>query len=303
MPLESYFVSEHDGAKISFAHQHADNARAVLVIAHGMAEHKARYYPFMEFLAANGIASVAEDHRGHGKSVASEKDLGYFGENGADGLINDLKQLTEYAMQQYPGMPVFMLGHSMGALAVRTFIQKHGDMLDGLIVSGNPGSNPAAPMARSLAVKAQNKNGKYARSGFLTFATLMPFRLKSGNVSSKNGWICFNNETVARYDADPLCGFEFYANGYEALLTLMINANNPNAAAPNKKLPVRFFSGAKDPCMGNEKALQNAAELLSKAGYTDIDVKTYPNMSHEILNETDRQTVYKDMLDTLNNWI
>jgi len=303
MPLESYFISDHDGLEISFAHQHADNVRAVLVIVHGMAEHKARYYPFMKFLSENGVASVIEDHRGHGKSVKSEDDLGYFGKDGADGLISDLAKLTEYAKLKYPGMPVFMLGHSMGALAVRTFIQKHGDMLNGLIVSGNPGNNGAAPMAVKMAQNAQKKGGDHARSKLLAIATLLPFRLKSGNIASKNGWICFNKATVDAYDADPMCGFEFYANGYEALLTLMINANTPNAPAPNKKLPVRFFSGAKDPCMGNIKALQSAAELLRKAGYTDVSIKTYSNMSHEILNEIDYQTVYKDMLDTINNWI
>ena len=268
-----------------------------------MAEHKKRYYPFMEFLAENGIASVIEDHRGHGESVVSKNDLGYFGKNGADGLISDIHQLTEYAQLKYPDMPIFMLGHSMGALAVRTFIQKYGDMLSGLIVSGNPGNNNAAPMAVKMAQNAQKKGGDHARSKLLTIATLLPFRLKSGNITSKNGWICFNKATVEAYDADPLCGFEFYANGYEALLTLMINANTPNAPAPNKMLPVRFFSGAKDPCMGNIKALQSADELLRKAGYTDVSVKTYPNMSHEILNETDREIVYKDMLDCLNNWI
>ena len=296
MPLESYFESKHDGLKISFAHQHADDAKAVLVIAHGMAEHKKRYYPFMEYLAENGIASVIEDHRGHGESVRSAKDLGYFGENGADGLISDLKQLTDYVKQKYPDKPTFMLGHSMGALAVRTFIQKHGDMLDGLLVSGNPGNNSAASMAVKMARHAQRKNGSHARSKVLTMATLLPFRLASGNVRSKNGWICLNKETVAKYDADPLCGFEFYANGYEALLTLMVKANDPNAPAPNKKLPVRFFSGDKDPCMGSKKALESAAGLLAKAGYTDVTIKIYPNMSHEILNETERQKIYQDML-------
>lgn len=303
MPFESTFVSDHDGINISFAHQPAENARAVLVLVHGMAEHKVRYYPFMEFLAENGIASVIEDHRGHGKSVSSPDELGYFGKNGADGLISDVRKLTEYAKSTYPDAPVFMLGHSMGALAVRAFIAKHGDMIDGLIVSGNPGNNSAADMAIRMAQNAQKKGGDHARSKLLTFATLMPFRLKSGNIASKNGWICFNKETVRAYDADPLCGFEFYANGYEALLTLMMRANDPNAPAPNKKLPVRFFSGAKDPCMGNIKALLSAAELLRKAGYNDVDVKTYPDMSHEILNETDNKTVYNDMLTAMENWL
>ncbi len=303
MPLESYFVSDHDGLKISFAHQHADNARAVLVIAHGMAEHKVRYYPFMKYLAENGVASVIEDHRGHGKSVNSADELGYFGENGADGIICDMRKLTEYARLKYPDLPVFMLGHSMGALVVRTFVQKYADMIDGLMISGNPGANSAAAMALKIAQKAQMKRGKFARSRFLTIATLMPFRLLSGKPLSPNGWVCSDEEVVAAYDADPLCGFEFYANGYEALLTLMMRANDKHVPVPDEKLPVRFFSGENDACMGGMKALESAAELLREAGYESVEIKTYPGMAHEILNEKDKQKVYSDMLETMTKLI
>lgn len=300
--LESVFVSQHDGLRISYAHKHADNTRAVLVIVHGMAEHKERYYPFMEFLAQHGVASVIEDHRGHGKSVQSEADLGYFGEIGADGLLSDILQLTEYAKLKYPDMPVFMLGHSMGALAVRTFIQQHGDMLSGLIVSGNPGFSGAASWGVKLAQKRQHKKGAHARCRLLTMGMFVPFILGSGKFYSRNAWVCSDREVVREYDADPLCGFEFQANGYEALLTLMLRAYAENAPAVNPNMPVRFFSGAKDACMGGKKALDHAVDLLKKAGYNDVTVKLYDNMAHEILNEKERQQVYDDMLATLELW-
>ena len=303
MPMESMFRSEHDGLNISFAHQHADNARAVLVIVHGMAEHKERYYPFMRFLAVNGVASVIEDHRGHGKSVASLEELGYFGENGADGLISDIHSLAEYARLKYPDLPVFMLGHSMGALAVRAFIQQHGDMLDGLIVSGNPGDNPAAKAGVKMARRAQEKRGRLARCRLLTLGMLVPFILKSGKFYSRNGWVCSDRSVVEAYDSDPLCGFEFKANGYEALMTLMLRANDKAAPAPNKALPVRFFSGSIDACMGGEKALEAAAALLMNNGYEDVTVKLYPGLAHEILNEKERDMVYADMLAAMELWM
>ena len=177
--LESEFKSQHDGLNIAFAHRHASNVRAVLVIVHGMAEHKERYYPFMEFLAQNGIASIVEDHRGHGKSIRSAADMGYFGENGADGLLSDIYQLTKYAKLKYPDMPLFMLGHSMGAMAVRAFIQLHGDMLDGLIVSGNPGYNGSAKMGVEMARRAQQKKGSHARCRMLSIGMFAPFILGS----------------------------------------------------------------------------------------------------------------------------
>ena len=301
--LESEFKSQHDGLNIAFAHRHASNVRAVLVIVHGMAEHKERYYPFMEFLAQNGIASIVEDHRGHGKSIRSAADLGYFGENGADGLLSDIYQLTKYAKLKYPDMPLFMLGHSMGAMAVRAFIQLHGDMLDGLIVSGNPGYSGSAKMGVEMARRAQQKNGPHARCRMLTIGMFAPFILGSRKFYSRNGWVCSDRDVVKAYDADPLCGFEFQANGYEALLTLMLRSYDESAPAPNKGLPVVFMSGEKDACMGGLKGLEHAVEILKSQGYDNISRHTLANMSHEILNEKDKQTVYDLMLQYLNKWI
>lgn len=301
--LESTFASRHDGLDISFADSCVDNARAVLVIVHGMAEHKERYYPFVDFLAQNGIASVIEDHRGHGKSVRSEADLGYFGDNGADGLLSDVLQLTEYAKTQYAGRPVFMLGHSMGALAVRTFIQRYGDMLDGLIVSGNPGFSGAAKMGVGMARRAQAKKGPHAMCRPLTIGMFVPFILGSRKFYSRNGWVCSDREVVRAYDADPLCGFEFQANGYEALMTLMVRSYDKDAPAPNKALPVVFMSGSDDACMGGDKGLKRAVELLKAQGYSSVSSMLLAGMSHEILNEKDKLKVYDLMLQYLNKWI
>lgn len=301
--LESTFVSRHDGLDISFADSCVDNARAVLVIVHGMAEHKERYYPFVDFLAQNGIASVIEDHRGHGKSVRSEADLGYFGDNGADGLLSDVLQLTEYAKTQYAGRQVFMLGHSMGALAVRTFIQRYGDMLDGLIVSGNPGFSGAAKMGVGMARRAQAKKGPHAMCRPLTIGMFVPFILGSRKFYSRNGWVCSDREVVRAYDADPLCGFEFQANGYEALMTLMVRSYDKDAPAPNKALPVVFMSGSDDACMGGDKGLKRAVELLKAQGYSSVSSMLLAGMSHEILNEKDKLKVYDLMLQYLNKWI
>lgn len=300
---EFTFDSLHDGKRIACARCGAERPRAALLIVHGMSEHKERYYPFMEYLAQNGIASVIEDHRGHGASAQIPDELGYFGENGADGLISDIGVLAEIAAEEYNGLPLFMLGHSMGALAARTFIQTRGDMLSGLIISGNPGYNAAASKGIKLCQAAQRKKGEHARCRLMTLGMFVPFVLRSRRFYSVNGWVCSDRETVRSYDADPLCGFEFQANGYEALLTLMLRAYNPKAAAPNKALPVKFFSGADDACMGGRKGIEHAAQLLRNAGYLDVSIKLYEKMGHEILNEKERRTVYADMRETLSDWM
>ena len=159
---EISFVSNYDGLKLSAAECAVRNPRAVVQIVHGMSEHKERYYPFMEFLADHGIASVADDHRGHGASAPCREDLGYFGPGGAEALLSDIHQITAALRGAYPGKPLFLLGHSMGALTVRSYIQRWGREIDGLIVSGNPGWNPSAPMGLRIARAAQRRRGGHA---------------------------------------------------------------------------------------------------------------------------------------------
>jgi alpha-beta hydrolase superfamily lysophospholipase len=295
--------SEYDGLNIAAAHRPVKNPRAVLQIVHGMAEHKERYFPFMEYLAGRGVASFINDHRGHGGSVKAAGDLGYFGKNGADALLSDMNQLTRLARRAYPGAKLFMLSHSMGSLAARAYIQEYGQDIDGLLVSGNPGYSPVAPMGVKMARRAQKRRGDHARCRLLTAGILGPFVMHARSLKSVNAWISSDGGTVSEYDLDPLCGFEFYANGYEALLTLMVRANAPGAPAPNKRMPVKFFSGDDDACMGGEKKLRAAAQLLMDAGYKNVDVKLYQGMRHEILNERGREMVYADMADTIDAWL
>ena len=295
--------SEFDGNEIALAKRDVAAPRAILQIVHGMAEHKERYYPFMEYLAGRGIATVIDDHRGHGASAPDARELGYFGPNGAEALLRDLSQISRMIKQMYPGKRLYMLGHSMGALAARAYIQRFGGALSGLIVSGNPGYSSSAPWGIKLAQRAQRRRGTHARCHLLTLGMFAPFYMRAPALSTINGWVCGDRQVVREYDSDPLCGFEFYANGYEALLTLMTRAYDPKASFANVDMPVKFFSGAKDACMGGEKGLMRAVDQLKAAGFARVDACIYPGMRHEILNERDKMRVYGDMADTLDTWL
>ncbi len=302
--MDTFFIpSEFDGTRLSVAARRTENPRAVVQIAHGMAEHKERYEDFMDYLAGRGVASFVMDHRGHGGSVADQKDLGYFGERGADGVVSDMAQLARAIRAEYPGAPVFMLAHSMGALAGRVFLQEHSELLTGLIVSGNPGYNFAAPAGVWITGIVQRVIGARAMCRPITWGMFIPFMLKSRVFSTRNGWVCGDRAVVRAYDEDPLCGFEFTANGYETLLTLMERAYDPKAPAPNRDLPVAFFSGERDPVMNGEKGLRRAARLLTDAGYQSVDVKLYPGLRHEILNERGREGVWRDVAEKIEEWM
>lgn len=273
--------------------------RALVQFAHGMAEHKERYFPLMQYLADAGFACMINDHRGHGASVRSADDLGYFYENGDQALVDDLHQLSEWFRAQIPGKRLILVGHSMGSFAARAFAAKYGSEIDGLILSGSPGYNAAATVALALIDWIGLFRGEHARSRFLDGLLNGGFG-KNFPGDSPFLWLSANRENVSEYDADPLCGFPFTVNGYRALVKLM------RAAYDRKKpiradLPVWFMSGADDPCAPNEEGFRAAIQNFRDRGSQTADGKMYPGLRHEIFNEGAPE-VWNDFREKLLLW-
>lgn len=135
--------SAYDGVSISVAAVRPESRpKAVLQISHGMCGCKERFLPFMEYMAAHGVACVANDHRGHGLSVKNEKDRGYMYIGGYKALVDDMKMVTDWTRKSFEDVPVFLLGHSMDSLAAGTYLKKHSGSVDGVILCGNPSWKP-----------------------------------------------------------------------------------------------------------------------------------------------------------------
>ena len=273
--------------------------RGLIQLAHGMAEHKGRYVSFMEFLAEHGYACVINDHRGHGESVKSPDDLGYFYEGGAEALIRDLHQITLWYRSRHPGKPLILFGHSMGSLAVRVYRQRWDGDIDGLVVCGSPGRNPASGFAIGLnRVMSLVRGDRYVSPLFIYMIT---GRLKKTRTGSKNDWLSTNQDNVRRYDSDPLCGFPFTLNGYRGLLEMMRDAYRPVPAA-HPDVPVHFISGENDACAPDRRGFDDAVENLRRAGYRSVTAHMIPGMRHEILNHADHQIVYDELLSYFDRW-
>ena len=269
--------------------------KALVQLVHGMAEHKERYLPFMQFLAEHGYACLINDHRGHGASVKSPDDLGYFYAGGADALLKDLHQLTLWFRSRYPGRQLFLFGHSMGALSVNNYRHRYSADIDALVICGNPGRNPAASAGLALnKLMTLFKGERYISKLFVNMST-GSFSKRHPDPTTQNAWLSTNQDNVRAYDADPLCGFPFTLNGYKALLTLMRDAYVPGPAT-NPNLPVFFISGEDDPCAPDEKGFNDAVNRMKADGYTHVAAKRYPGMRHELLNHTNPQIVYDDLL-------
>lgn len=289
-----------DGIQLSLIYTEPENApKGIVQIAHGMCEHKERYIPLMEFLAANGYAVVCNDHRGHGASVKSEADLGYMGKDGWLHLVEDLKAVTEWARDKWPGVPLTLFGHSMGSMAVRSYAKRYDKLIDCLIVCGCPSDNPAKGGGILLAKLIGSIKGWHYRPIILQAMSFGSYNKPFKDEGWASAWVCSDPEILKAYHSDPLCQYVFTADGFLNLLLLMKDCYSKDGKAGNPKLPVRFISGAEDPCRIDDKSLGKAVQTIKDWGYTDVTLKVYPGLRHEIHNETYHQEVWNDILSYL----
>lgn len=275
--------------------------KAIVEIAHGMNEHKERYIAFMKFLAKNGYASFIHDHRGHGKSIKNNNDLGYFYEDNASYVVEDLHQINEYLKNKFKDKKIILFGHSMGSMIVRKYISKYAHTIDGLIVCGSPSKNNASKLGLKVVKLLKSIKGERYRSEFVKKLMFGGFDKKG---SEPNSWVCHNKEILKLYNEDELCKYTYTLNGYENIIKLMIDIYNPKIYNRNNlDLPIYFIAGNDDPVIKSKKDFNEAINFLKKIGYHNIDNTLYDDMSHEILNEINNNLVYDDILNWLNKII
>ena len=274
--------------------------KGIVQIVHGMCEHKERYIPFMEYLSAHGYICVIHDHRGHGETVLNEEDLGYMYKGGWNALVEDIRLVQNEVKANYPALPYTLFGHSMGSMAVRSFTKRYDDSIDTLFVCGCPSFNPAGKAGRILAGLIGLFKGEHYRSPLLQKLSFGSFNKPFESEGYPSAWVCSDKDTLEAYHKDPYCMFTFTVNGFKNLMDLMLDCYSPkNWKMSNPGLPVHFISGAEDPCRISDKAIRKAVDMMKRVGYSNTDLRLYPGMRHEILNETSRLQVWDDILARL----
>lgn len=290
-----HIASAFDGLPLELAvSEPTGKARGIVQFSHGMAEHKERYFGFMEYLSRNGFVCVIHDHRGHGASVRNAEDLGYFYTTDPDGIVDDLHQVTLYAKEHYPELPVFLFSHSMGTLVARNYLKKYDGEIEKLVLCGPPTYNGLSWLAILLAHGTHLFHGDRYRSAFLN-------RLSDGSYnkgfSEEGEWLNSDPEEVAVYRKDPLCGYTFTVSGYLNLFRLLHRAYRTrdwNTTNPN--LEILVIAGADDPVIQTPEKVDHLVRFLGKRGYVVSGKKLYPGKRHELLLEKGREEVYRDVL-------
>lgn len=293
--------SPADGLELSVLVREAEGAsRCTVQLVHGMCEHKERYLPFMDFLATHGCTCVIHDHRGHGASVRRPEDLGYMYAGGWKAMVEDIRAVAEWTAASYPGQKRNLLGHSMGSMAVRSFVKRHDDMVDCLFVVGSPSDNPAKGAGRFLTGCIALFRGERHRPALLQKLSFGSYNKPFSGEGWSSAWVCSDKSVLEEYHNDPLCQFRFTANGFSNLMGLMQDCYSGRGwTVSNPGMPVHFLSGADDPCMISPGDMDKAVDLIRKVGYTSADLTLYPGMRHEILNESGKESVWNDILNRL----
>jgi alpha-beta hydrolase superfamily lysophospholipase len=270
---------------------------AVVQLVHGMCGCKERFEPVMDFLSDNGIVCIANDHRGHGESVKDIKDLGYFYAGGYKGLVADARAVTDWGLKEFPGLPYYLLGHSMGSLAARIYVKQDDSALSGLIVCGSPSWNPMSVIGRILTGAACMIGLDRSRPGFLQTMTSDRYNRRFAS-EGPQAWTCSDPEVRRSFRENPRCNFRFTMNGANSLMKMMGETYcHKGWMVSQPKLPILFISGSEDPCMISEEKFYNAVEVMHKVGYQNVRFLIYPKMRHEILHEVGKQSVWSDVLD------
>lgn len=294
---EFMLKSNHDGLELGVSVRIPEHPVGILQLVHGMSEHRERYHDFMDYAAKHGLVTIIHDHRGHGASVKTNDDYGYFYQNGINGIIDDVYQVTTYIRQRFPDLPLTLFGHSMGSLVVRCYTKIHDDAIDGLIVCGSPskrfGSRLGLLMIRTLKLFY----GDHHRSKFIDHLAVGGHSQKFSEDGSPSSWIVSDPAVVAAYDADERDGFVFTLNGFEVLFQLLGRTYSRSGwQVHHPDLPILFIAGAEDPCILSHADFAKAVNFMRDRGYTDVKSKLYPKMRHEILNEIDKDIVWQDVI-------
>ena len=271
--------------------------KGIFHLVHGMTEHIGRYDAFLREIAEAGYVCVAYDNLGHGNTAVDDSELGYIAKkNGWKLLAADVNAVGNAVKNEYPGLPYYLMGHSMGSFIVRLTAAKYPDLPDKLIVMGTGGPNPASGVALGLINTIGFFCGKRHISPLIEKLAFGDYNKGFGD-GTNGDWLSKNPEVRRIYNADKFCNYHFTVSAMHDLVKLNreVNLSKWFKRIGKSKLPILLVSGADDPVGEHSKGVKTVNQKLVKKG-ADVRMKLYDDNRHEILNDTARDEAIADIL-------
>ncbi|MBZ9682244.1 MULTISPECIES: alpha/beta fold hydrolase [unclassified Mesorhizobium] len=295
-------VRSPTGADLNLFVRQADSSpRAVVQINHGLAEHAGRYDRFAGFLAARGFHVYVHDHRGHGTTRAPDAPLGRFADkDGPAKVIADVDAIRDLIAREQPDLPVILFGHSMGASVALNYLLRHSNRIHAAAIwNGNFSQGLLGQVALGILAWERMRLGSDVPSRLLPKLTFQAWGKAVLDHRTLFDWLSRDEAEVAKYIADPLCGWDASISMWRDVVAMALNGGKDAAfAGIRRDLPVAIVGGEKDPASDYGKGITHLANRMRKMGFSNLVSKVYPGTRHEGLNEVNRDTV----MDDFANW-
>lgn len=302
--VESFTYSGTDGLRLhTYVWRPEVEPKAVVQIAHGMSEHGARYERFARVLNNFGYAVYANDHRGHGKSIPSGTLPGHLAdEDGWNMAVRDMYLLNQEIGQRHPGVPVILVGHSMGSFLVQQYMAIYGDTIAAAALSASNGPpGMLGKVGKAIARIEKFRLGGDGHSGLLKSMTFKGFNKPFRPNRTEFDWLSRDEAEVDRYIADPLCGFDCSVATWIDLFDALGRITSDHVLEKvNKMLPIYLLSGSRDPVGEMSKGVKRLLAVYEKHGFKNVQHKFYEGARHELLNEINRDEVMADFVAWAN---
>lgn len=295
---QHFDLASPTGATLRVWHAPATiGALGVLQVNHGLAEHGARYERFARFMADRGFNVYAHDHRGHGATRAPDAPPAVFGaKDGAAKVIADCAAVHDMIAERHPGLPVIAFGHSMGGLICLDFVLRHPERVSAAAVwNANFSAGLSGQLAKLILAWERMRLGSDVPSRILPKSTFDAWAKAVPNAATPSDWLSRDADEVAKYMADPLCGWDASVSMWRDVFEFVFfGANDSNFTDVRKEIPFLLVGGGKDPATAGGKAVRQLAERMGKMGFSRVTCRIYPENRHESLNEINRNAIMKD---------
>ncbi len=302
---EFYFKSTKDNLDIHVYKWEPENKNpiGIVQISHGMSETAIRYEYFAKNLTDNGYIVYINDHRGHGLTAKTIDNVGCLADSdGFTYLVEDINTLTNIIKEENEDLPIFLFGHSMGSFASQRYIMEYGNNIDGLILSGSNGKHGfILNIAEKIINYEIKRKGRLHRSKALDSLIFGGNNKKFKSPRTEFDWLSRDEKEVDKYIEDPFCGVLFTCGFfYDFIKGLQEIEDKENLKKVPLDLPIYIMSGDKDPIGKNGKGVLRLRDRYIKLGVKDVLCKLYEGGRHEMLNETNKDEVIRDILNWIN---
>jgi alpha-beta hydrolase superfamily lysophospholipase len=277
--------------------------RAVVQIAHGLAEHSGRYESLAKALNAAGYAVYAHDHRGHGRTAATPDELGFFAEtDGWRKCLDDLARVQQRIRDDHPGVPIVLFGHSMGSFLARAYASGRGETLAGMVLCATDGRPSLLARAGRLVARLERlRLGPRGRSRLIYALSFGSFNKAFAPNRTRFDWLSRDPAAVDAYAADPLCGFYATVQLWVDLLDAFDDlARSFRVSRIPKQLPIYVVTGTRDPVSANGRGVRQLLRDYREAGLQRVEQRFYRDARHELFHETNRDEVTRDLIAWLD---